>query len=280
MEINFLWYLVIGVSEIKDFQNVCKSVAVALKTGYRSFECNPICEREENFGLVLQELLPKFNLKRCDVFIIGKLHPKNYGENTEKAFWQTCRNLKTDYLDAYLMQWPGGYNEDPDNDVNLIIRLETWKEMIKLKKNGRVRNIGVCNFDIKHLEDFKSLELDVPAINQVEFHPRCPQKNLLNYCKENNILLQATSFKNTFHPLLLSDDTIRFVGNKINKTSAQVLLKWILNKGVAVIPQSINPKDIINNYLLYDFFLEKPEMDSIDSITKREKYLMNPSIVF
>lgn len=132
-------------------------------------ECNPICEREENFGLVLQELLPKFNLKRCDVFIIGKIHPKNYGENTEKAFWQTCRNLKTDYLDAYLMQWPGGYNEDPDNDVNLSIRLETWKEMIKLKKNGRVRNIGVCNFDIKHLQDFNSLKLDVPAINQVSF---------------------------------------------------------------------------------------------------------------
>lgn len=119
-------------------------------------------------GLALEELLPRYKLKRKDVFITGKIFPINYGvSTTTEAFWQTCMNLRTSYLDLYLMNWPGGFHLDGDDQENLELRFETWTEMTKLARTRAIKNIGVCNFDVKHLEYFRELNCVTPDVNQV-----------------------------------------------------------------------------------------------------------------
>ncbi|KAK6617809.1 hypothetical protein RUM43_014037 [Polyplax serrata] len=274
---NLLPMVTFGTSKIDGFENIHNSIKIALETGYRSFECEPEDNQEKYLGIALSDLLPKNNLTRSDIYIIGKVCPKFYGATkVREALERTCSNLQTDYLDLYLMQWPGGYHMNSDDEANLKMRRDTWMEMMTLNKKALIKSIGVCNFEIRHLKYFQELNLMPPAVNQCEFHPRCPQRELLNYCRENEIMLQAISFENSFHPLLLNDGTIRIIGRKINRTPTQVILRWILNHGVAVIPQSTKPKTIRSNFALYDFVLEKPEMDAVTLLKFREKYLINP----
>jgi diketogulonate reductase-like aldo/keto reductase len=168
-----------------------------------------------------------------------------------------------EYIDLYLIHWP----------VKEKYK-DTWRAFEKLYEEGLVRAIGVSNFHIHHLEDLLASARIVPMVNQVEFHPRLTQKNLLHYCKERNIQLEAWS------PLmrgrLLDEPTLVEIGQKYGKTPAQVILRWDLQHGVVTIPKSVREERIIANADIFDFQLTSEEMERIDGLNRDERVGQNP----
>ena len=165
----------------------------------------------------------------------------------------------TDYVDLYLIHWPvpGCY-------------LQTWDKISTFYHEGRARSIGVSNFEIRHLKELESVSDIVPAVNQIEFHPYLYQKELVEYCQSRGIAVQA------YAPLArgayLDDDVMCVLATKYGKTPAQIGLRWILQKGVAIIPKSTQEERIINNAQLFDFEIEEEDMAIIDTLNKNQKY--------
>lgn len=171
--------------------------------------------------------------------------------------------MQLDYLDLYLIHWPG---KDKYKD--------TWRALEKLYKDGKIRAIGVSNFQVHHLEELlKDAEIK-PMVNQVEFHPRLTQKELRDYCKAQGIQLEAWS------PLmqgqLLDNEVLTQIAEKHNKSVAQVILRWDLQHEVVTIPKSIKEHRIIENANIFDFELSQEDMDKIDALNKDERVGPNP----
>ncbi|HLC63177.1 MAG TPA: aldo/keto reductase, partial [Candidatus Nanoarchaeia archaeon] len=175
---------------------------------------------------------------------------------------ETLKQLQTDYLDLYLIHWPN----------NKIDMKETFKAMHELLQKGKVRNIGVSNFTVEHLEQARKLSKKI-SINQVEFHPYLYQKALLNYCNENKVTLTAYS------PLgrgqILNDKTITEIAKKHNKSPAQICLRWLIQKDIIVIPKASSEHHLKNNLEVFDFSLKEKEMKLIDSIGIKKR-MVNP----
>lgn len=163
--------------------------------------------------------------------------------------------MKLDYLDLYLIHWPvpGCYTG-------------TWLEMAKLLETGRVLSIGVSNFQIHHLEELKKISGIVPAVNQIECHPLCYPKELIEYCQSEGIQVQA------YAPLArgayLDNDVMCVLGTKYAHTPAQVGLRWAIQKGISVIPKSVNPDRIASNANIFDFNIEDEDMAIMDTLNE------------
>ena len=175
------------------------------------------------------------------------------GRRTLKAFEESLARLGTDYVDLYLIHWPvkGHY-------------LETWKAMEEIYRSGRARAIGVSNFMVHHLEDVLRDCQVVPAVNQVEFHPRLVQPALLKFCRDHQIQLEAWS------PLMqgqiFSEPHVRGLAEKYHKTPSQVVLRWDLQHEVVTIPKSIHADRIAENTLIFDFDLAQEDMAALDAL--------------
>lgn len=250
----------LGVYKVEEGQEVLDSVKAAIKNGYRSIDTAAIYRNEEGVGQAIKES----GVSREELFITTKVwNAAQRADATLEAFERSMNKLGLDYLDLYLIHWPveGKYKE-------------TWKVLEKLYKDGRVRAIGVSNFQIHHLEDLmKDAEIK-PMVNQVEYHPRLAQKELREFCQKNNIQLEAWS------PLmqgeLLSDETLKEIAEKYNKSVAQVILRWDLQNEVVTIPKSIKEHRIIENADIFDFELTKEDMDKIDALNEDRRIGPDP----
>ena len=203
-------------------------------------------------------------MPREDLFITTKLWNSEQGyESTLKAFDESMEKLGLDYLDLYLIHWPG---KDKYK--------ETWKAFEKLYKDGRVRAIGVSNFLVHHLEDLIATAEIKPMVNQVEFHPHLTQEDLRAYCKKEGIQLEAWS------PLkqgqLLDNPVLKEIAEKHNKSVAQVILRWDLQHGVVTIPKSIKEHRIIENSSIFDFELSAEDMERIDQLNQDSRAGSHP----
>jgi methylglyoxal/glyoxal reductase len=250
----------LGVYKVEEGQEVIDSVKAAIKNGYRSIDTAAIYRNEEGVGQAIKES----GVPREELFITTKVWNAAQRENaTLEAFERSMNKLGLDYLDLFLIHWPveGKYKE-------------TWKVMEKLYKDGRVRAIGVSNFQIHHLEDLmKDAEIK-PMVNQVEYHPRLAQKELREFCQKNGIQLEAWS------PLmqgeLLNEETLKEIAEKYNKSVAQVILRWDLQNEVVTIPKSIKEHRIIENAHIFDFELTKGDMDKIDALNEDRRIGPDP----
>lgn len=252
----------LGVYLVKDGEEVIQSVKTAIQHGYRMIDTATIYANEEGVGQGIREA----GVPREKLFITTKVWNSDQGyESTLKAFDTSLEKLGLDYLDLYLIHWPG-----PDKNRYK----ETWKALEKLYKDGRVRAIGVCNFHIHHLEELLKDCKIKPMVNQVEYHPHLTQKELHDYCKKEGIQLEAWS------PLkrgdLLNDPTITSIAEKYGKTAAQVILRWDLQNGVVTIPKSTKKERIVENANVFDFELTKEDMDKISSLNKNDRRGPNP----
>jgi methylglyoxal/glyoxal reductase len=250
----------LGVYKVKEGSEVIESVKAAIKNGYRSIDTAAIYENEEGVGQAIRES----GVPREELFITSKVWNSDQGyESTLQAYETSLKKLGLEYLDLYLIHWPG---KDKYK--------ETWKALEKLYKEGRVRAIGVSNFQIHHLEELlKDAEIK-PMVNQVEYHPHLQQKELLAFCQKEGIQLEAWS------PLkqgqLLQEPTLTEIAEKYGKTTAQVILRWDLQTKVVTIPKSIKEQRIIENANIFDFELSQEDMEKIASLNKDERVGPNP----
>ncbi len=242
----------LGVYKATGEREVERAINWAVAAGYRLIDTASAYKNEDGVGRGIQGC----QIPRADLFITTKIwnNAQRLGD-VEGSFSRSLERLMTDYVDLYLIHWPvpGCY-------------LSTWKELETLYKQGRARSIGVSNFEIRHLEELASISNITPAVNQIEFHPYWYQKKLVDYCLSRGIAVQA------YAPLArgayLDDDVICILATKYGKTPAQIGLRWILQKGVAVIPKSTQEERIISNGEIFDFVLEEEDMDAIDQLNR------------
>ncbi|RLQ86663.1 aldo/keto reductase [Planomicrobium sp. Y74] len=252
-----------GVWQVEDTQ-ATEAVAKALETGYTSIDTAMIYKNEIGVGKALKDT----KVPREDLFITTKVWNSDQGyENTLRAFDESLERLGLDYVDLYLIHWPTPEFDD---------YIDTYKAMEKLYNDGRVKAIGVCNFEIEHLERLLA-ECDVPPVlNQVECHPYLAQNELKEFCAKHNVYVEAWS------PLeqggeVLQDETISKIAEAHGKTPAQAVLRWHLQNNTIAIPKSVTPSRIEENFDVFDFELSADEMEQINALNKDRRKGAHPA---
>jgi diketogulonate reductase-like aldo/keto reductase len=237
-----------GVFQITDAEECERCVYEAISTGYRLIDTAASYGNEVEVGKAIK----RSGLARKDLFITTKLWIQDAGyESTKKAFEKSLKRLQLDYLDLYLIHQPYG-------DI-----YGSWRAMEELYREGKIRAIGVANFQPDRIMDLIIHNKVVPAVNQIETHPFCQQIETQKFLKENNVQIQswgpfAEGKNNIFqNELLLS------VAGKYKKSVAQVILRWLTQRGVVVIPKSVRKERIMENFNVFDFELSSEDMDAI-----------------
>ncbi|MGB5205990.1 aldo/keto reductase [Eudoraea sp.] len=253
-------YFGLGVYLSEDGKEVINAVKWALEEGYRHIDTASVYNNEEGVGTGIKES----NVPREDIFVVSKVWNSDQGyENTLKAFDKSLNRLKLEYLDLYLVHWPvaGKYKD-------------TWKAMEYLYEQKRIRAIGVSNFMQHHLEDLLGTAKIVPMVNQMEFHPYLVQQNLLDFCLDKNIQYEAWS--PMMQGKIFGIETFKELANKYNKTIAQIVLRWDLQKGVITIPKSSKRERILANADIFDFELTMDDMANLDSLDRGQRFGPDP----
>jgi 2,5-diketo-D-gluconate reductase A len=227
-------------------------VTRALEVGYRSIDTAAMYGNEAGVG----EAIRKSDLDRADVFVTTKLPNDAHGHDAAlRAFDRSLKELGLEYVDLYLIHWP-----IPKNDLYV----ETWQALCELKESGRARSIGVSNFLVEHLKRIIDTTGEVPAVNQIEVHPRYQEHELRAHLDERGIVTEAYS------PLgqgkVLKDPKITEIAEAHDRTPAQVVLRWHIQLGNVVIPKSATPSRIEENFRIFDFELSDSEMETIEGL--------------
>ncbi|SDW39080.1 Aldo/keto reductase [Marininema mesophilum] len=251
----------LGVWKAEEHE-VAEAVATALRLGYRSIDTAMIYENEEGVGRGIRQS----GVPREEIFVTTKVWNSDQGyDKTLNAFDESLSRLGLDYIDLYLVHWPG---------VGQDLYIDTWRALEKLYEEGKVRAIGVCNFKEHHLQELMRRTDIVPVVNQVEYHPRLAQKELASFCKEKNIRLEAWS------PLmqgkLFDDPTLKTIAEQHGKDVAQVILRWDIQNGVVTIPKSVKEHRIRSNADIFDFSLSPEDMAAIDKLNREERIGPDP----
>ncbi|MDG0789827.1 aldo/keto reductase [Cohnella ginsengisoli] len=252
-------WLGLGVWKMDNDAQVVSAVRAALDAGYRSIDTAAIYKNEAGVGQAIRE----GGVPRSELFVTTKIWNDDQGyDKTLAAYDASLGRLGLDAVDLLLIHWPG-----TDKFV------DTWRAFEKLYADGRVKAVGVSNFNIRHLEELKRHSDLVPMVNQVEYHPLLSQRDLLGYCRENRIQLEAWS------PLMqgnLDHEVLRSIGAKHGKSPAQVVLRWDIQHGVVTIPKSVTPARIAENANVFDFVLSADEMALIDDLNRDQRFGADP----
>ena len=257
----------LGTFRVENNDDCTKAVKYAIENGYRSIDTAMVYGNEEKVGQGIKEGLESAGLKREDLFITSKLWLEDYGrENVEQAYENSLKRLDLDYLDLYLMHWPG---------TNEALMIDTWQGMEDLYKQERVKNIGVSNFNVDHFEALLAQVSIKPVINQVEFHPYLTQKELRQYLDVQNIVME--SWSPLMNAQILDDEVVNQVAQEVGQTPAQVIIRWNYQHQVVTIPKSVTPQRIDENLNILDFELNDDQMKKLDDLNQNKRIGPDPS---
>ena len=256
-----------GVYQVTDL-NLCeKGVFEAIHAGYRLIDTAAAYMNEEAVGYAIKLT----DVKRDELFITSKLWIQDAGyENTKKAFERSLKNLQLDYLDLYLIHQPFG-------DI-----YGSWRAMEELYGEGRVRAIGVSNFQPDRLMDLMVFNKVIPAVNQIETHPFNQQIETQQFLKENNVQIEAWAPLAEGRNNLFQNELLVTLARQYNKTVGQIVLRWLTQRGVVAIPKSVHKERIIENFNIFDFELNTQDMEAIVSLDTKSSIFLdhrNPDTV-
>ncbi len=259
----------LGVYKMQEGEEVENAILDALEAGYRMIDTAAVYGNEEGVGRAIK----KSGLPREEVFVTTKLKRIESGyESALAAIDASLEKLGLSYVDLYLIHWPSA-SEDHAETINR--REETWLAMEKIYRLGKARAIGVSNYLVRHLEEMKRYVHIMPAVNQVEFHPFLYQRELLDYCNQNGIRLQAYS------PLVkgkkMNHEVLTGIAERYGKSVAQILIRWSIQKSCVAIPKSIHKDRIKENISVFDFEISDDNMNLIDSLNADEHFAWDPT---
>jgi 2,5-diketo-D-gluconate reductase A len=259
---NHIPQLGFGVFQV-DPGDTADAVLHALRTGYRLVDTAAMYGNEAQVA----QAIARSELDRGAIFITTKVWNDDHGrDRTLRAFEGSLERLGSEWIDLYLIHWPapsqGRY-------------VETWEAMCELRDDGRARSIGVSNFLPEHIERIVDATGVVPAVNQVELHPHLQQRELRAFHREHQIVTESWS------PLgrgaLLDDPVVTDIATQVGRTPAQVLLRWNVQLGCAVIPRSVRPQRIEENARIFDFELDDRQMEAIERLDRQQRIGPDPA---
>jgi len=262
---------------------VKQAVQDAIEVGYRHIDAAFVYQNEPEVGEAISAKLADGTVKREDIFITSKLwNTFHSAPLVVPALKKTLSDLKLSYLDLYLIHWPMGYQEGGElfpksadgktlySDVDFV---ETWKAMEECVRLGLTKSIGVSNFNSKQLERVWNAGTIKPAVLQVECHPYLNQKKLVAFCKDKGIVVTGYSplgspdrpWAKPDDPKLLDNENIIALGKKYKKSPAQIVLKWLVTRGIVAIPKTVSKNRLIENQNIFDFELTPEDVETINT---------------
>ena len=258
---NLIPQLGLGVYLMKDKNQFMDALNWAFEAGYRHIDTAAYYGNEEWLG----EAIRNSGIPRNELFITSKLWNSDHGyQETIDAFQKTMAKLGLDYLDLYLIHWPS------DNYI------ESWQAMEELQRKGMIKSIGVSNFQIHHLEDLMSETDVVPAVDQVETHPYFQQTELRAFLKKHGIAHEAWGPLGQGKSDLFTNSILTGIAEKYNKSVAQVILRWHIQRDTIVIPKSVHQNRLQENIDVFDFELTDDEMKQIGTLDKNQRQSHSP----
>jgi diketogulonate reductase-like aldo/keto reductase len=252
----------LGTWQTPDGETAVKAVSHAIKCGYRHVDAAAVYDNEKSVGEGIRKGLQEAGLKREELFVTSKVWNTERGyDRTMRAFEKTVGDLGLNYLDLYLIHWPANAKQFADWQK---LNAETWRAMEELYKAGRIRSIGVSNFYAHHLEALMQGAEVMPMVNQIEFHPGFMQKEVVDFCHQHDILVEAWSPLGTGK--MLSNETLLSVADKYGCSVAQLCVRWVLQNGVLPLPKSITPSRIEENLDVDGFTISDADMATINAM--------------
>ncbi|GET29281.1 aldo/keto reductase [Prolixibacter sp. SD074] len=243
-----------GVFQITDQSECENSVIDAIEAGYRLIDTAASYQNETAVG----NALTKSGVAREDLFITTKLWVQDTGyENTKKAFEKSLNKLQLDYLDLYLIHQPYG-------DVH-----GAWRAMEELYKAGKVKAIGISNFQPDRVMDIIAFNEVIPTVNQIETHPFQQQTEAQKFLTENNVQIESWGPLTEGRNNLFQNEVLTAIGGKYNKSVAQVVLRWLTQRGVVVIPKTVKKERMKENFNIFDFELNTEDMEAIATLDRK-----------
>ena len=260
---HFIPRLGLGVYEMRSGAKSVETIAYALKEGYRHLDTASLYKNEAEVG----EAVRASGLNREDVFVTTKLWNSDHGyDSALKAFEISLNLMKLDYVDLYLIHWPVMQG-----------RLESWKALEKLHEEGSCKSIGVSNYMVSHIEELLKEVTVVPAVNQIELHPfnYTHRKPVIECCQEHNIGVEC--YSPLTKGMRLGDPELLKFAERYDRSTAQMLIRWGLQKGFITIPKSARPERILENANVFDFSISNEDMDALDALNENYNCTWDPT---